>query len=490
MKRKPLLIASGYILIVLLTVLSIIIGGQSYTVFVNNPYGSQKYEIKISDESVVENTGIKDYGDNLAFVFRSLKKGKSNVRVTVYNEKTTGEYTTVYQEFSVLPTGVLYITNYDYGGLNFTLLGMAVLCTYTFIICLVQFIKRKKTQFFSYKTMLDLALFLFFGLHALMYSGLYGMVLILPERAAGWVIYNIAGFTMSAVVGISIPVIVIFAAFLSMSNIALIKREGLGKNNIFALFISLVLFVGSVLSVYYAVKNPNSTDIQFEYVRDAVIRSIVSSAFVYFECVLFSAMVCTQYAARYKPKYNQDFIVILGCKAGKDGKPLPLLRGRIDRALTFYNKQLEKTGKKALFIPSGGKGSDEVISEAECIKNYLIENGIEEEGILPETRSVNTLQNMKFSKEIADSHKKDANILFSTTNYHVFRSGIYSARAGMRADGIGAKTKWYFWPNAQMREFIGMLVNEWKINLAVIFTVVAVSVLFANISSVINLFAG
>ena len=41
-----------------------------------------------------------------------------------------------------------------------------------------------------------------------------------------------------------------------------------------------------------------------------------------------------------------------------------------------------------------------------------------------------------------------------------------------------------------MREFIGMLVNEWKINLAVIFTVVAVSVLFANISSVINLFAG
>ena len=51
MKRKPLLIAPGYILIVLLTVLSIIIGGQSYTVFVNNPYGSQKYEIKISDEN-------------------------------------------------------------------------------------------------------------------------------------------------------------------------------------------------------------------------------------------------------------------------------------------------------------------------------------------------------------------------------------------------------------------------------------------------------
>lgn len=64
--------------------------------------------------------------------------------------------------------------------------------------------------------------------------------------------------------------------------------------------------------------------------------------------------------------------------------------------------------------------------------------------------------------------------------------GLFSAKAGMKADGIGAKTKWYFWPNAQMREFIGLLASEWKINLIFIFLTVLLSTLFANITTVIN----
>jgi uncharacterized SAM-binding protein YcdF (DUF218 family) len=149
--------------------------------------------------------------------------------------------------------------------------------------------------------------------------------------------------------------------------------------------------------------------------------------------------------------------MILGCKVKNDGTPTPLLRGRIDRAVEFYKKQTASGEKTPYFIPSGGKGSDEVISEGECMKNYLIENGIDESIIFPETESTTTLENMKFSKKIADEHKENANILFSTTNYHIFRSGILSAKAGLRADGIGAKTKWYFWPNAAVREFVGLL---------------------------------
>ena len=254
------------------------------------------------------------------------------------------------------------------------------------------------------------------------------------------------------------------------------------------LFIA-VLFIGSIMCVVTVIRNPNSTGVEMSEIRDAVIRSIVSSAFVYFECILFSAIACTQYAARHEPKRNQDFIVILGCKVAKDGKPLPLLRGRIDRALEFYKKQLNDTGRQACFIPSGGKGSDEVISEAECMKNYLVEKGVDESIIFPETQSTTTLENMRFSKKIADGHKENANILFATTNYHIFRSGIFSAKAGMRADGIGAKTKWYFWPNAQMREFIGLVVSEWKINLLFVAAMVGVSTLFANISTIVSFIA-
>ena len=487
MKKKSIgLIAAGYAAIIVFTILAIFIAGRSYTVYLNNPYDSDKTEVVSSDENIIVNKSVSKKDGYTRFVFSSVKAGKATVTATIYNEANEKEKAIVRLDFSVLPTGVIYLTGYDYGGWQFTLLGMALLMIYSFVICFVRFLRRKKTQFFSYKTVLDFALLVFFGLQSVMYSGLFGICLIIPQRADNWQIYNLAGFIMSLIFLISIPLVVLFAGFLSVSNLSLIRHEGFRKNNLFGILISIALFIGSMLCVITAIRNPNSTDMELEFIRDAVIRTVVSSAFVYFECLLVAAMFCTQYAARHEPKYNQDFIIILGCKIGKDGKPLPLLRGRIDRALDFYRKQLDTAGRQARFIPSGGKGSDEVMSEAECMKNYLVENGIDESLIFPETRSTTTLENMKFSKKIADAHKENANILFSTTNYHIFRSGLFSAKAGMKADGIGAKTKWYFWPNAQMREFIGLLASEWKINLIFIFLTVLLSTLFANITTVIN----
>jgi hypothetical protein len=55
---------------------------------------------------------------------------------------------------------------------------------------------------------------------------------------------------------------------------------------------------------------------------------------------------------------------------------------------------------------------------------------------------------------------KEGKVVFATTNYHVFRSGTYARKAKMRAVGIGSKTKWYFWPNASVREFISLLTEH------------------------------
>ncbi len=67
---------------------------------------------------------------------------------------------------------------------------------------------------------------------------------------------------------------------------------------------------------------------------------------------------------------------------------------------------------------------------------------------------------MRFSKEKIWERDPQAKIAFSTTNYHVFRSGLFARRVKMRAVGMGAKTKWYFWPNAAVREFIGLLTKH------------------------------
>ena len=52
------------------------------------------------------------------------------------------------------------------------------------------------------------------------------------------------------------------------------------------------------------------------------------------------------------------------------------------------------------------------------------------------------------------------NIAFSTTDYHVFRSGYLAGRLGINAEGIGSRTKWFFYPNALIREFVANISNQ------------------------------
>ena len=104
------------------------------------------------------------------------------------------------------------------------------------------------------------------------------------------------------------------------------------------------------------------------------------------------------------------------------------------------------------------------------MKRYLISKDVDENDIILEDKSTSTFENMKFSKEkISD----DAKVLFSTSDYHVLRSGIIAARAGVKPAGIGAKTKWYFWANAFMREFIGLSVNTRKRHVLVMTAILA-----------------
>lgn len=116
-----------------------------------------------------------------------------------------------------------------------------------------------------------------------------------------------------------------------------------------------------------------------------------------------------------------------------------------------------------------------MISEGEAMKRYLLEQGIPEDQIMPETKSTNTLENMKFSKELING--ENAKVAFSTTNYHVFRGGMFASQVNMNAKGMGSRTKWYFCPNAFIREFVGLIVSQKK---RIISVVLAVAVFAAT----------
>ena len=253
---------------------------------------------------------------------------------------------------------------------------------------------------------------------------------------------------------ISLPFVLAFSIALFISNISLIRHETRRIQNFLGMILAVLMLAGEAVVIGFGFYLSGS---QLEVMIYDTVIHFLAALYLYFECMLIGSIVAGMMTAFYRPDTDADYMIILGCRVGPDGKPYPLLRGRIDKALEFYHRQLKETGKALFFVPSGGKDSDESVSECECMKQYLLEHGVPAEQILEENRAENTYENMLFSKNMIEEQNPDAKVLFSTTNYHVFRSGLMSRRVKMRAIGIGARTKWYFWPNASVREFFGLL---------------------------------
>lgn len=182
-----------------------------------------------------------------------------------------------------------------------------------------------------------------------------------------------------------------------------------------------------------------------------------------------------------RPKLNQDFIIVLGSGLINDKVP-PLLASRINKAIDYYLKQAAVASPPTIIF-SGGQGPDENLSEAEAMQKYAIEKGVPSEHTLKEDRSVNTYQNMLFSKQMMDSLKDNKhNSIFTTNNFHLFRASLYAKQVGLMSQGIGSKTAFYYWPNAMIREYIAIVVMNRKRHSIIVGTLLGICTLLSIIS--------
>jgi uncharacterized SAM-binding protein YcdF (DUF218 family) len=268
-------------------------------------------------------------------------------------------------------------------------------------------------------------------------------------------------------IALTIPML-LMVIFLFVSTLWLMRHEGYRPVNALGIVFAILWFAGMMYTM--------GSELLSYHQGPRILWWIACYILCYFECMFLSTMACAFLATRYTPPYDRDYIIILGCAIRKDGSLTPLLRGRVDRALAFERAQYAATGRHAVFVPSGGQGDDEVISEGEAMERYLVSQGVEAERIAREDRSVNTYENMKLSRQVIESRGEDikqVKIAFSTTNYHVFRGYILSRKCGFDAKGVSAPTKTYFYPNAFLREFVGLLVDQRYRHLAyIVLTVV------------------
>ncbi|MCH4570580.1 YdcF family protein [Bacillus sp. ES1-5] len=258
----------------------------------------------------------------------------------------------------------------------------------------------------------------------------------------------------------------------------LMKREGRRFTNCLTLLAAL----GMLLCMLLPIINPASL---FSSHLQPIFAGI-SFISVYFFIHLSNFLSAYFLYQFNRPRRNQDFIIVLGSGLINDKVP-PLLASRINKAIDFYWKQAAVNTPPTIIF-SGGQGPDEGLPEAEAMQKYAVEKGIPLEHTVQENRSVNTYQNMSFSKEIMDSLKPNGKYrsIFTTNNFHLFRAGIYAKQAGLNSQGIGSKTAFYYWPNAMIREYVAIVVMGRKRHMKVCGAILGFSLFLSVLSFIIS----
>ena len=159
------------------------------------------------------------------------------------------------------------------------------------------------------------------------------------------------------------------------------------------------------------------------------------------------------------PEPMLDCIIVLGAKVN-GREPSGALRNRIDRAGEYLEENPDTVA-----VLSGGQGSDEEISEAQCMYERLIQRGIDPERLIMEDNSTDTSENMRFSRELLPENTETIGIV--TNNFHMFRSLAIARREGLEnISGVPVATSLISYPHYMMREFIGVAYDFIRGNMA------------------------
>ncbi len=180
----------------------------------------------------------------------------------------------------------------------------------------------------------------------------------------------------------------------------------------------------------------------------------IRRAFLVFVClgcllfVLVEVMILSGFMA--KGEAGLDYIIVLGAQMKAQG-PSRVLQMRLD---TAYDYLVENPG--TMVIVSGAQGSDEHVSEAQGMYDYLVGKGIAPERIVKEDQSRNTSQNINYSSAFLDKEKDSVGIV--TNNFHIFRATHIAKKSGyQQVCGIAAPSEFLLQGNNMLREFAGVM---------------------------------
>lgn len=150
-----------------------------------------------------------------------------------------------------------------------------------------------------------------------------------------------------------------------------------------------------------------------------------------------------------------EYIVVLG--AGVRGTvPSLSLQERINAAYDYLT-----TNPSAMAVLSGGQGPGEDITEAACMYRELMEMGIDGSRLLLEETSTSTMENLTNALQVLElqTGSRPTKIGIVSSEYHLFRAGLFAKQLELESFGIPAKTSWV---SLRVNYYLREIVAVWK----------------------------
>lgn len=162
------------------------------------------------------------------------------------------------------------------------------------------------------------------------------------------------------------------------------------------------------------------------------LSAILAAGLVYFTIVEIPIVR----NARTDLDCEADYLLVLG--AGVNGtEPSLSLLNRLTAAKDYLEKY-----PQAVAIVSGGQGTGEDITEAECMSSWLVDNGISAERIISEDKATSTEENVKYALEIIAERGDETNskLAIVSSEYHLYRAKLIAASCGANVCGVAGRT--------------------------------------------------
>lgn len=189
--------------------------------------------------------------------------------------------------------------------------------------------------------------------------------------------------------------------------------------------------------------------------------------------MIFFNIISKKYVLDEDEKYH--YMIVFGAGVNVDDKKNYIINKRIEKAIEYA-----KNDSSIKFVLSGSKGENDILEEANYMKDYMVRNGVKEDKILLDLFANNTYENINnslyiiqqdilkrniyesFIKRPFNTSKKEfdlglINIGFISSDFHICRINMMARKNGIKNPyDIIVPTRPFFYLYYYMRENLSM----------------------------------